>query len=56
MIMKGCVQWNTVYGWEDFTLSEDQRLTHWATEAPNMERQKKQERQNKQYIFYNWQT
>ena len=39
MIMKGCVQWNSVYGWEDFTSSEDrtrsaksvgQRLTHWA--------------------------
>ena len=37
MIMKGCVQWNSVYGWEDFTSSEDrtrsprsvgQRLTH----------------------------
>ena len=23
MIMKGCVQWNSVYGWEDFTSSED---------------------------------
>ena len=43
MIMKGCVQWNSVYGWEDFTSSEDrtrsarsvgQRLTHWATGAP----------------------
>ena len=41
--MKGCVQWNSVYGWEDFTSSEDQtrsarsvgqRLTHWATGAP----------------------
>ena len=20
VIMKGCVQWNTVYGWEDFAL------------------------------------
>ena len=37
MIMKGCVQWNSVYGREDFTSSEDgtqsarsvgQRLTH----------------------------
>ena len=44
MIMKGCVQWNSVYGWEDFTSSEDrtrsarsvgQRLTHWATGAPS---------------------
>ena len=43
MIMKGCVQWNSVYGWEDFTSSEDrtrsarsvgQRLTHWVTGAP----------------------
>ena len=42
-IMKGCAQWNSVYGWEDFTSSEDQtrsarsvgqRLTHWATGAP----------------------
>ena len=44
MIMKGCVQWNSVYGWEDFTPSEDwtwsarsvgQRLTHWASWAPD---------------------
>ena len=43
MMMKGCVQWNSVYGWEDFTSSEDrtrsarsvgQRLTYWATGAP----------------------
>ena len=43
MIMKGCVQWNSVYGWEDFTSSEDwtpsarsvsQHLTHWATGVP----------------------
>ena len=43
MIMKGCVQWNSVYGWEDFTSNEDrtrsarsegQRLTNWATGAP----------------------
>ena len=43
MIMRGCVQWNSVYGWEDFTSSEDrtrsarsvgQRLTHWAIGAP----------------------
>ena len=43
MIMKGCVQWNSVYGSEDFTSSEDrsrsarsvgQRLTHRATGAP----------------------
>ena len=43
MIMKGCVQWNSVCGWEDFTSSEyrtrssrsvGQRLTHWATGAP----------------------
>ena len=43
MIMKICVQGNYVYGWEDFTSSEDrtrstrsvgQRLTHWATGAP----------------------
>ena len=44
MIMKGCVQLNSVYGWEDFTSSEDQtrsarsvdqHLTHWATGAPS---------------------
>ena len=43
MIMKGLVQWNSVYGWEDFTSSEDrtrsarsvgQLLTHRATGAP----------------------
>ena len=43
MIMKGFVRWNFVYGYEDFTSSEDrtrsarsvgQRLTHWATEVP----------------------
>ena len=43
MIMKGCVQWNSIYGWEDYTSSEDrtrsarsvgQRLIHWATGAP----------------------
>ena len=42
MIMKGCVQWNSVYGWEDFTSSEDriwsarsvgQRLTPWLNGA-----------------------
>ena len=47
MIMKGGVQWNSVYGWEDFTSSEDrtrsarsvgQRLTHWATGAPLLQR------------------
>ena len=47
MIMKGCVQWNSTDGWEDFTLSEDrtwsarsagQHLTHWATKAPSDER------------------
>ena len=41
--MRGCVQWNSFYGWKDFTSSEDrtwsarsvgQRLTHWATGAP----------------------
>ena len=40
MIMKGCVQWNSIYGWKDFTSSKDrtrsarsvgQCLTHWAT-------------------------
>ena len=44
MIMKGCVQWNSVYGCEVFNLSEDrtrsarsvgQRLTHLATGAPH---------------------
>ena len=43
LIMKGCVQWNSIYGWEDFASSKDrtrstrsvgQRLTHWATMAP----------------------
>ena len=47
MIMTGSVQWNSVYGWEDFTSSEDrtrsarsvgQRLTHWATGAPDKKR------------------
>ena len=42
-IMKDCVQWNPVYGWEDFALSRaqlattrsvGQRLTHWAIGAP----------------------
>ena len=42
-IMKGCVQWSSVYGREDFASSEDptrsarpvgQRLTHCATGAP----------------------
>ena len=45
MIMKGYVQGNSVYGWEDFTSSEDrtgstrsvgQCLTHWATGAPGV--------------------
>ena len=45
MIMKGCVQWNSVCGWEDITSSEDrtrsarsvgQRLTHWATGDPHI--------------------
>ena len=44
LIMKGCVQWSSVYGWEDFASSGDrtrstrsvgQRLTHWAIGAPN---------------------
>ena len=43
LIMKGCVQWNSVYGWEDFASSGDRtrsvrsvgpRLTHRATGAP----------------------
>ena len=43
MIMKGCEQWNSVSGWEDFASSGDrtrfsrsvgQRLTQWATGAP----------------------
>ena len=43
LIMKGCVQWNYVYGWEDFASSRDQTrsarsvgqgLTHWAIGAP----------------------
>ena len=43
LIMKGCVQWSSVYGWEDFASSGHrtwstrlvgQRLTHWATGAP----------------------
>ena len=42
---ESCVQWNSVYGWEDVTSSEDrtrsarsvgQRLTHWATGAPHV--------------------
>ena len=50
MIMKGCVQWTSVYSWEDFTSSEDptrsarsvgQGLTHWATGAPIEKRGKK---------------
>ena len=44
LIMKACVQWSSIYSWEDFASSEDQtrsarsvgqRLTHWATGAPN---------------------
>ena len=40
LIMKGSVQWSSVYGWEDFASSRDQtrstrsggqHLTHWAT-------------------------
>ena len=47
MTMKGCVQWNSVYGREDFTSSEDQtrsarsvgqRLAHRATRAPHRTR------------------
>ena len=47
MIMKGCMQWNSVYSREDFTLSEDrtrsarsvgQRLTHCATGTPQFQR------------------
>ena len=43
LIMKGCVQWNSVYGGEDFTSREDrtwsarsvgQRLTHRTTGVP----------------------
>ena len=43
LIMKGCVQWNSIYGREDFASSGDrtwsarsegQRLTHWAIRAP----------------------
>ena len=54
MMMKGCVQWNSVYGWEDFTSREDrtqsarsegQRLTHRATGAPHP-------RSLPQHIFY----
>ena len=30
MIMKGCVQWNSVYGWEDFTSSEDRTRSAWS--------------------------
>ena len=42
LIMKGCVQWSSFYGWEDFASSRDrtrsarsvgQRLTHWDTRA-----------------------
>ena len=44
LIMKGCVQWSSVYDWEDFASSRDwtwsarsvgQGLTHWATRAPH---------------------
>ena len=36
LIMKGCVQRNSVYGWEDFTSKEDRTRSagsvgHWAT-------------------------
>ena len=43
LILKGCEQWNSVFGWEDIASSGDQtqsarsigqRLTHWATRAP----------------------
>ena len=45
LIMKGCAQWNSIYGWEDFASSGDQtwsawsvdqRLTHLATGAPKV--------------------
>ena len=43
LLMKGCLQWTSFYGWEDFASSGDQiqstrsvgqRLIHWATGAP----------------------
>ena len=46
LLMKGCVQWNPGYGWEDFALrarlelktarSVGQGLTHWTTRAPTL--------------------
>ena len=59
MIIKGCVQWNSVYGWEGFTSSEDwtrsarsvgQRLTHWATGTPVSMKHLKR----KVVGFYHW--
>ena len=44
LIMKACVQWSSVYSWEDFASlgdrprsarSVDQRLAHWGTRAPS---------------------
>ena len=50
MVMKGCVQLRPVCGWEDFALSGartqtarsvDQRLTHWASGAPQRQEERK---------------
>ena len=50
MIMKRCVQWSSVYIWEDFASSGDgtwsarsvgQHLTHWATGAPPLSGEEK---------------
>ena len=32
--MKDCLQWNPVYGWEDFASKEDRRISRPATGAP----------------------
>ena len=63
MIMKGCVQWNSVYGWEDFTSSENrtrsarsvgQRLTHWATGAPKRYKERVPSDQGVCCLLLNW--
>ena len=52
--MKGCMLYNSVYGWEDFASSGDrtrsarsigQRLTHWATGAPERDTEGERERE-----------
>ena len=61
--MKGSVQCNPVYGWEDFTSSEDrtqsarsvgQRLTHCATGLLDSLETRNTQEKRKQQIRFNW--